>query len=177
MDVSPKYEDIPPPKEENTTKPKAAIPFKEEWHPSQDPFPAKPTSVSEQKVYDQAAENKRLRRQARYLALIALGAMTIIVCILTMMGSASQDYTKVQGLSNLASFLILPAAAVTGGTLAYIIAHPVRIKNPAAPKLTVNGFLVAIGYIFGLIPGLFWLLIISYPLSKHACELSGSKYC
>jgi heme/copper-type cytochrome/quinol oxidase subunit 2 len=32
-------------------------------------------------------------------------------------------------------------------------------------------------FFIGLVPGFVWMLIITYPLSKRSCELSGSKYC
>jgi hypothetical protein len=41
----------------------------------------------------------------------------------------------------------------------------------------VNFIFVILSFILGIIPGFILAFVISYPLSKHACELSGSKYC
>lgn len=46
------------------------------------------------------------------------------------------------------------------------------------PKLKTVNYLLAIpGFIIGIIPGIIWTGIITYPLSERACSLSGSKYC
>lgn len=41
----------------------------------------------------------------------------------------------------------------------------------------VHAFWVVLAFFVGLIPAGILAIIMTYPLSKHACELSGSKYC
>ncbi len=50
-------------------------------------------------------------------------------------------------------------------------ARPRMILRPA------NIIIIGLSFVLGLIPGLILSVVITYPLSKHACELSGSKYC
>lgn len=51
-------------------------------------------------------------------------------------------------------------------------------NNPAPlPPKPAHWFLVLLGFLFGVLPGLIISILISYPLSQHACRLSGSKYC
>lgn len=47
---------------------------------------------------------------------------------------------------------------------------------PLPPK-PAHWFLVLLGFLFGVLPGMIISMLISYPLSQHACRLSGSKYC
>lgn len=60
--------------------------------------------------------------------------------------------------------------------------RPVTSKDPNNSKPTMSlqvvnfGFIV-VGFILGFIPALILAFILTYPLGKHACELSGSKYC
>lgn len=135
------------------------------------------TDAQDVKVYAKSVDNRRLRRQAWRLTLVLFGLISATVLILTIVGSGSQDYSNVQHLSSLANLFILPSAAISGAYFAYKVSHPVKIKNPSSPRLSVNWFLVGLGFLFGVLPGLIWALIISYPLSKHACELSSAKYC
>lgn len=62
----------------------------------------------------------------------------------------------------------------------YLLIKTRKKSEPKPRRLVpkpVNIVLVALSFILGVIPGLILAFILSYPLSKHACELSGSKYC
>lgn len=48
--------------------------------------------------------------------------------------------------------------------------QPLAIKRAGTAGLVF-------AFLFGMIPGAVLYFIISYPLSQHACKLSGSKYC
>lgn len=59
------------------------------------------------------------------------------------------------------------------------VEHEINAIDPNAPiKIkSVNVFLVILGFFAGIIPGLIYAFLITYPLSQHACKLSGAKYC
>jgi len=58
-------------------------------------------------------------------------------------------------------------------------------KQPSTPSAEpghhilkpVNGAIVALAFILGIIPGAILAILLTYSLSQRACELSGSKYC
>lgn len=52
-----------------------------------------------------------------------------------------------------------------------------NINNRKLTLQSTNLLMLAAGLILGLIPGIIMALVISYPLSARACELSGAKCC
>jgi uncharacterized membrane protein YfcA len=96
-----------------------------------------------------------------------------IMVVLSFIGQSMTEYGPAQTFANISSFFMWILALVIGYSFAYNIARPRKSK----PKTFSRYLLTITGFVFGFIPGLILAFIIAYPLSKHACELSGSKYC
>ena len=103
------------------------------------------------------------------LFLVALIAVILVV----VSGLDTEVYKDALNMEKIASYIVLAMGAITGTLLAYRIAHP----HKQAPVSALRIFLTVIAFLFGAIPGLLIGFMIMYPLTKHACELSGSKYC
>jgi MFS family permease len=103
--------------------------------------------------------------------------MLIMVGVLLMVNSIGMDTTTYEAASHydsLAGAVGFVLAIFAGAWLAYIISHPRKIKQRSS---VMRIFLAIIGFVFGFIPGIILAGVITYPLSNHACRLSGSKYC
>lgn len=53
----------------------------------------------------------------------------------------------------------------------------IRSPNQTFFMGLVKAVLVLLIFIIGFIPGLILAILLTYPLTVHACELSGSKFC
>jgi uncharacterized integral membrane protein len=116
---------------------------------------------------------KPFDKRMAYVGLASVIAICILILILNKIGLTTTTYEAAKQYDNMARILVWLMGGITGTLFALRIARPRKIKQ----RTGLRTFLAVIGFIFGFIPGLILAMIISYPLSQHACRLSGSKYC
>jgi hypothetical protein len=145
-------------------------------------FYSQPGAHLQQDPIEARIEHNRVARQhtTKGVGLLTLGIVAA-VGVLTLITAPSDSYNYVQQMSSFASLLGFIFAGAVGYLLAFRIAHPTSFSslNGRHPeKLNpLRYILVGFGFLFGLVTGGILIVILSYPLSHHACRLSGSKYC
>jgi DMSO/TMAO reductase YedYZ heme-binding membrane subunit len=107
------------------------------------------------------------------LLLVFLG-LVFGMWIVSQQGLAVGSYEEAVHYTKIAGILMWPMAIVSGFALAYKATHPKILRYRSDLHQTA---LVIFAFLFGALPGLIIALVITYPLSQHACQLSGSKYC
>lgn len=146
--------------------------------------------IIDPELFARIAKNKATRLLILWSGVAILSIMGILLWSIVQQALGSQDYTYVlnkQSTYNSVGFIF---AAIAGVFVAAWAAHPVRAdylpedQQPKDPKASrkaqlksVDGLLLFGAFMVGTIPGLVLMFIIRYPLSTHACKLSGSKYC
>jgi hypothetical protein len=90
------------------------------------------------------------------------GGKTIGIIALVLIGLVMG---LIPGIIILGLYLLLRHRRNSEASTGQIASKPVRV------------ILVILSFILGFVPGLIVAFMLNYPLSKHACELSGSKYC
>jgi hypothetical protein len=106
--------------------------------------------------------------------LIVLGSLIGIMVLLNILGLQTTTYEAASQFDSLAGWISWAFALGAGMWLSNIISRPSQVKPRSAG---MRSFLAIFGFVLGFIPGIILAIIITYPLSTHACELSGSKYC
>lgn len=142
-----------------------------------------PVYVSPKPVAGSGASTKRVVKgkptspvnpKVVYGGLILIAVLAGMLFIVTSSGLQTTDYASASHYENIAGMIMWPFAILCGCWLSYKIAHPKNLEPRTSPT---RFFLVLIGFIAGFVPGIILAFILTYPLSKHACQLSGSKYC
>lgn len=143
-------------------------------------------------IQSKIVKNKDNNKIALIIGIFSAGSIISILFFLNYLGNQSTSYSYVSGLSNDARLLGLLLAGILGSVSAYMMAHPTHHRigrtkklntahpiKPTSTKLSNVSpvVLVISGFLLGSIPGFIISVIISYPLSQRACQLSGSKYC
>lgn len=114
---------------------------------------------------------------------IALTAGVVAAHLTVRQPADNQPTSKITtGLLIVATLILLFSAVVPGIALLIIFGlRKARTRIPSGGRSLgrslINAVLIILGFIVGVIPGLIFALLISYPLTIHACKLSGSKYC
>ncbi len=106
--------------------------------------------------------------------IILISFLAIMLFFINAQGVATSTYADAAHYSTIAGYITWPLALIAGAWMAYIITHP---RNPKPRSNILRIFLGVLGFFLGAVPGLILAIVITYPLSKHACQLSGSKYC
>lgn len=106
--------------------------------------------------------------------IILISFLVVLLLIINSQGMATSTYADAAHYSSLAGLITWPLAIIAGAWMAYMVTHP---RNPKPRNNTLRIFLAVFGFFLGAVPGLILAVVITYPLSKHACQLSGSKYC
>jgi uncharacterized protein YacL len=116
---------------------------------------------------------KPFDKRVVYIGAVSVAVISISLFFINKIGLDTTTYEAAKQYSDVASVLTKVMGGITGVVLALRIARPRKVK----PATGLRTFLTVVGFVFGFIPGLILATMISYPLSQHACKLSGSKYC
>jgi MFS family permease len=130
------------------------------------------TTSQQPKVY--APQTQPANKAIIKGGLVVMLAMVGILVIINSIGMETTTYDAASHYDSIAGAVGFVLAIFVGAWMAYVIAHPRKIKQRSS---FMRVFLTIIGFIFGFIPGVILAAVITYPLSDHACRLSGSKYC
>lgn len=139
------------------------------------------TDLHQDPIEASIEHNRQAKRKTTKQAGLLMLLVVAVIGFLTLITAPSSSYNYVQQMSSFASTLGFGFAFAAGYLLAFRISHPTQygaINRDIPEKLNpLRYILVAFGFMFGLITGGILIIILSYPLSNHACRLSGSKYC
>lgn len=122
----------------------------------------------------QGSPTKPANRNVFIVGFLLMILLAGLLFVINNLGLQTTDYSSASSYESTASVFGWMLAATTGTLLAYRATHPRKVKTQTTGK---RYFLIVLGFIFGAIPGFIVAMIITYPLSQHACSLSGSKYC
>jgi amino acid transporter len=158
--------------------------------PEPEQFEVTENVIVDPELFAKIRKNKSTRQLILWVGISVLAILGFLLWSIVQQALGSETYQYVVDKQSLYDTVGYIVAAISGVFVAAYAAFPVQAdflpedQQPKDAKLArkarlkpVDGLMLFGAFIIGTVPGLVLMFIIRYPLSSHACRLSGSKYC